>query len=115
MSTYLLFSIQANYFQLETIISDSNSQISTLKSVSSFPFSDHPWWEAGNTWKSSLNNLRLIIQPLIFFCLIQPWFDLFPSQHLQLGFSKLINIMNRFRGSPFPQSQLLEYSFSVAC
>ena len=75
MSTYLLFSIQANYFQLETIISDSNSQISTLKSVSSFPFSDHPWWEAGNTWKSSLNNLRLIIQPLIFFCLIQPWFD----------------------------------------
>ena len=44
-----------------------------------------------------------------------PSFDLFPSQHLQLGFSKLINIMNRFRGSPFPQSQLLEYSFSVAC
>jgi SRSO17 transposase len=115
MSTYFLVSLQANYSQLETIIPDANSQISTLKSVSSFPFSNHQAWDSGDGWKSSLNNLPLIIQPLIFFCLIQPWLSVFPSQHLQLGFSKLINIMNRFRGSPFPQSQFLEYSFSVAC
>ncbi len=110
MSTYLLVSIQANYFKLETIILDANSQVSSRKSDSCFPFSHHPWWDDGNSWKSSLNNLRLIIQPLIFFYLIQPWLSVFPSQHLQLGFSKLINIMNRFRGSPFPQS----YSFLAA-
>ncbi len=52
MSTYLLVSIQANYFRLETIVVDSNSQISTFKSVSSFPFYRHPLWEDGNTWKS---------------------------------------------------------------
>lgn len=115
MSTYLLVSIQANYFQLETIIPDSTSQVSTLKSVSSNPFSNHPWWDSGDSWKSSLNNLRLIIQPFIFFCLIQPWLSVFPSQHLQLGFSKLISIMNRFRGSPFPQSHSLENLTPVAC
>ena len=115
MSTYLLISIQANYFQLETIITNSKSPVSTLKSVSSFPFSNHPWWESGDNWKSSLNNLRLIIQPLIFWALIKPWLSVFPSQHLQLGFSKLINIMNRFRGSPFPQSYSLQNLTSVAC
>ena len=115
MSTYLLVSIQANYFQLETIILDSPSQISTLKSPSSFPFSRHLWWERGNTWKSSLNNLRLIIQPLIFYHLIIPWLSVFHNQYLQLGLSKLINIMNRFRASPFSQSQSVEFLFSIAC
>lgn len=90
-----IVSIQANYFQLETIVPDANSQVSTPKASSCFSFSHHPWWEKGNTWKSSLNNLRLIIQPLIFYHLIKPWFDLFPNQHLQLGLSKLINSMNR--------------------
>ena len=115
MSTYLLVSIQANYFQLETNIPNSNSQVSTLKLPSSFPFSHHPWWEKGNTWKSSLNNLRLIIQPLIFCHLIIPWLSVFPNQYLQLGLSKLINIMNRFRASPFSPSQSVEFLFSVAC
>ena len=115
MSTYLLVSIQANYFQLETNIPDSNSQVSTLKLPSSFPFSHHPWWEKGNTWKSSLNNLRLIIQPLIFCHLIIPCLSVFPNQYLQLGLSKLINIMNRFRASPFSPSQSVKFLFSVAC
>lgn len=115
MSSYLLVSIQANYFQLETIVSHSDSQVSTLKSVSSKPFSHHPWWETGHTWKSSLNNLRLIIQPLIFWHLITPWLSVFPNQDIQLGLSKLINSMNRFRASPFSQSQSVECLFSVAC
>ena len=55
MSSYFLVSIQANYFQLETIIPDSNSQASTLKSVPLNPFSNHPWWDFGNSWKSSCN------------------------------------------------------------
>ncbi|MGL5941367.1 MAG: transposase, partial [Waterburya sp.] len=115
MSSYLLVSIQANYFQLETMAFNSNAQASTVNFSTSFPFYNHPWWEDGNTWKSSLNNLRLIIQPLIFFRLIQPWLSVFPSQHLQLGFYKLIKIMNRFRGSPLPQSYSLHNLTSVTC
>ena len=115
MSSYLLVSIQANYFQLETIANDSEHHASVVESTASFPFSNHPWWESGHTWKSSLNNLRLIIQPLIFFHLIQPWLSVFPSQHLQFGFSKLINIMNRFRASPFSRNHPKQHSTSIAC
>ena len=114
MSTYLLVSIQANYFQLETIVPYTHSQVSALQSSSCCPFSNHQAWERGNTWKSSLNNLRLIIQPLIFCHLIKPWLSVFPNQYLQLGLSKLINSMNRFRASPFAQSQSVEFLFSVA-
>jgi len=34
-------------------------------------------WELGINWKSALNNLRLIIQPYIFWCLIEPWLQVF--------------------------------------
>lgn len=114
MSSYLLVSIQANYFRLETVTYDSNTQDATVQFSASFPFSQHPWWEKGQTWKSSLNNLRLIIQPLIFFNLLQPWLSVFPNQYLQVGLTKLINIMNRFRASPSLQNQSLEHSFSTA-
>ena len=114
MSSYLLVSIQANYFQLETVTCDSNTQDSTVQFSDSFSFSQHSWWETGQTWKSSLNNLRLIIQPLIFFNLLQPWLSVFPNRYLQVGLSKLVNIMNRFRASPSLKNQSLEYSFSAA-
>lgn len=102
-------------YQLETIANGSENHASVVESTASFPFSNHPWWESGHTWKSSLNNLRLIIQPLIFFHLIQPWLSIFPSQHLQLGFSKLINIMNRFRASPFSRNHPKQHLTSIAC
>lgn len=114
MSSYLLVSIQANYFQLQTVTSHSDSQDSTLQFSVSYPFSQHPWWEIGHNWKSSLNNLRLIIQPLIFFNLLQPWLSVFPNQYIQLGLSELINIMNRFRASPSFQNRSPEHLFSAA-
>ena len=114
MSSYLLVSIQANYFQLQTVTANSDPQNSTLQFSVSYPFSQHPWWEIGHTWKSSLNNLRLIIQPLIFFNLLQPWLSVFPNQYIQLGLSELINIMNRFRASPFCQNRSPEHLFSAA-
>ena len=109
MSTYLLVSIQANYFQLETIsLNSDQKRKATVESSDSDSFSRHPWWESGSTWKSSLNNLRLIIyakrdplgQPFIFFCLIRPWLSVFPNSHLQFGLSKLVDLMNRFHASP---------------
>lgn len=63
-------------------------------------FSQHSWWEPGTNWKSALNNLRLILQPYIFWCLIEPWCQVFQISGLKRGFSKLIEIMNNFRASP---------------
>ncbi|MGL4880415.1 MAG: transposase, partial [Waterburya sp.] len=49
-----------------------------------------------NKWKTTLNNLRLIIQPTILLWLIVPWLEVFPNHHLLLGFHKLIALMNQF-------------------
>jgi hypothetical protein len=59
------------------------------------------------TWKSALNNLRLIIQSYIFYCLIQPWLQVFKIPGMKRCFLKLIDLMNDFRASPI--------SLPVAC
>jgi len=35
-------------------------------------FKQHDWWDKGQGWKNILNNLRLVIQPFVFFNLIKP-------------------------------------------
>jgi hypothetical protein len=30
----------------------------------------HPWWDHRQGWKNLLNNLRLIIQPYVYHCLL---------------------------------------------
>lgn len=101
--TYLLVSLQANSFRSEA----SDSLVCREPEMDSFHssaahFIQHPWWESGITWKSALNNLRLIIQPYIFYCLISPWLQVFKIPGFQRGFLKLINFMNDFRASPLP-------------
>ncbi len=63
-------------------------------------FSQHLEWEQGTNWKSALNNLRQIIQPYIFWCLIEPWLKVFQISGLRQKFLKLIEIMDSFRGLP---------------
>ena len=41
-------------------------------------FSNHQQWNHDSGWKNVLNNLRLIVQPLLLFWLIYPWLDIFP-------------------------------------
>ncbi len=60
-------------------------------------FSNHPQWNHEWGWKNTLNNLRLIIQPLLLFWLIYPWLNIFPNSHLLLGFNNLIAAMNQFK------------------
>jgi hypothetical protein len=59
-------------------------------------FSNHPQWNHKSGWKNTLNNLRLIIQPLLLFWLIYPWLSIFPNSDLLLGFNHLIAAMNQF-------------------
>jgi hypothetical protein len=65
-------------------------------------------------WKSHLNNLRLMLQPLISFNLIQPWLKVFPIPQLSTGLARLRALMNFY---PNPFSYLMnesEFLFSSA-
>jgi SRSO17 transposase len=59
-------------------------------------FTQHPWWNHQNGWKSQLNNLRLIIQPLICFNWLKQWLMVFSIAALETGFERLINKMDQF-------------------
>lgn len=93
MSAYLMVSLQAQAREIQF----SNKQPPD-SSQEPPKFSQHSWWDFQKGWKSTLNNLRLIIQPYIFCNLIKPWLVVFANPHLQLGFKKLIEIINQFPG-----------------
>ena len=42
------------------------------------------------------------VQPLLLFCSVYPWLDIFPNDSLELGFNQLISAMNQFK--PFYSS-----------
>lgn len=109
MSAYLLVSLHA---KITNSSKDYNSDEAT-KSVRS-KFSTHDWWDSGQGWKNLLNNLRLIIQPWVFFNLIKPWLKVFPISHLSLGFSRLIALMNRFPGAVPTTAPDEDFQFSSA-
>jgi hypothetical protein len=75
---------------------DDASGRSRLSTVATPParFAEHRWWDLGQGWKNILNNLRLILQPYAFHCLLLPWLLLFDIPGLRAGFLQLIGIMN---------------------
>jgi len=78
-------------------------QIQTKNQKSnSVDFSNHQQWNHASGWKNVLNNLRLVVQPLLLFWLVSPWLDIFPNSNLLLGFNHLISAMNQFK--PFYSS-----------
>lgn len=62
-------------------------------------FSEHRWWDSGQGWKNILNNLRLILKPYVFYCLLLPWLLLFDIPSLRAGFLQLTGIMNLFHAA----------------
>ena len=61
-------------------------------------FYQHKWWDPRRGWKMTLNNLRLIIQPYMSYCLMLPWLHVFTIPFFQDGFERLIASMNDFKG-----------------
>lgn len=59
-------------------------------------FSQHQGWDVNTGWKNILNNLRLILQPYVFYCLLLPWLRVFDIPALHHGFQQLTSIMNTF-------------------
>ena len=59
-------------------------------------FVQHSGWDNQRGWKNLLNNLRLIIQPLICFNWLKRWLEVFPIASLHCGFEQLTYRMNAF-------------------
>ncbi len=82
---------------------NQSDQIQTQRQKSNkVDFSKHQQWNHTSGWKNVLNNLRLVVQPLLLFWLVSPWLDIFPNSNLLLGFNHLISAMNQFK--PFYSS-----------
>lgn len=109
MSAYLMVSLHSQVLHPipEQSINSSAEPILTK-------FREHQWWDFGRGWKNLLNNLRLVIQPFIFFNLIKPWLIVFPISHLSIGFSALIALMNRMHGAIPDTSDFEDFLFSSA-
>lgn len=90
-SAYLMVSLQSEVFQS---LDKEQAQVKPNSILEKFH--QHPWWDSERGWKNVLNNLRLIIQPYVFFCLIIPWLKVFPISSLRRGFLELINLTNEF-------------------
>jgi SRSO17 transposase len=72
---------------------NQSHQIQTERQKSNkVDFSNHQQWNHASGWKNVLNNLRLVVQPLLLFWLVSPWLDIFPNSNLLLGFNYLINL-----------------------
>ena len=92
LCAYLLVSLHSSVFQHAGDLS-GRSQCSTVASPPD-RFAEHRWWDNGQGWKNILNNLRPILQPYVFHCLLLPWLLLFDLPGLRAGFFQLIGIMN---------------------
>ena len=96
LSAYLMISLNSKVF------GSLNQAQSAPNSDENFPdFPCHQQWNHQGGWKHTLNNLRLLMQPIMSLWLIFPWLDVFPNRHLLLGFHQLIDAMNHFH-SYFP-------------
>ncbi len=94
-------------FCVYTMISLNSSAFLALNQLAQIPtqrqksdwvdFSNHQQWNHASTWKNVLNNLRLVVQPLLLFWLIYPWLDILPNSNLLLGFNHLISAMHQFK------------------
>jgi hypothetical protein len=109
MSAYLMVSLHA-----QVLHNTPNQGINQSTDPVVAKFKEHDWWDKGQGWKNLLNNLRLVIQPFIFFNLIKPWLIVFPISYLSIGFSTLIALMNRMRGAIPDTPESENFLFSSA-
>lgn len=91
-SAYLLVSLHTEQFKHhqdpKSMAADSTPQ--------PLPFRQHLQWEPGITWKSALNNLRLLLQPYWCWGMLEVWVQVFPTPGLKRGLHQLMECMDTF-------------------
>ena len=83
MSTYLMVSLHTNPLNPAPTSKLDDSIAPIVKR-----FDSHAQWDQGRGWKNTQGNLRLLIQPFIFFNLIKHWLNV-GSYHWERYFVKL--------------------------
>jgi SRSO17 transposase len=96
-SAYLLVSLHADEFKKNQRIQVGVSGDLTESTPQPLPFSQHPDWELGVTWKSALNNLRLLVQPYGCWGWLEPWLQVFPVPGLKRALHQLMDWMDTFK------------------
>ena len=102
-SAYLLVSLHADAFQHLLPLPSANA---TVSSSPLLPFSQHPHWELGMSWKSALNNLRLLLQPYCCWGWLESWLEVFPIPDLTHGLEQLMGWVDTFRLLPKPEPKV---------
>jgi hypothetical protein len=98
-SAYLLVSLHAEQFKQCHAAQDNNE---TQPKLHPLPFSQHCDWELGTTWKSTLNNLRLLLQPYWCWAWVEQWLQVFPVPGLKRALHQLMDWMDTFQILPIP-------------
>lgn len=88
-SAYLLVSFHAQQFQAERETSESKHD------PKQHLLHQHPRWEQGITWKSALNNLRLLLQPYLCWGALENWLAVFVVPGLRRGLFKLMDFIDQ--------------------
>jgi SRSO17 transposase len=98
-SAYLLVSLHAEQFKQHHAAQDKDE---TQPEPHPLPFSQHGDWELGVTWKSALNNLRLLLQPYWCWAWLEQWLQVFPVPGLKRALHQLMDWMDTFQILPIP-------------
>lgn len=96
-SAYLLVSLHAEQFKQHQASQGNDETHSQLHPL---PFSKHCDWESGTTWKSALNNLRLLLQPYWCWAWLEQWLQVFPVPGLKRALHQLMDWMDTFQILP---------------
>lgn len=112
MSAYLLVSLHTN--ALHQPLVHSVVQRDTRPQKIALKLALHPAWNQPANWKQALNNLRLVIQPLVILNLLEPWLNIFPIPRLLAGLECLVAQMNRFPASLPCHPSPADFHFSSA-
>ena len=90
-SVYLMISLSTKIFTQLPSTEDSLAEIQEeTKQIC------HPDWREFNSWKNSLNNGRIMIQPMILFFSILPWLNIIKCLDLLRGFNYLLGVANQY-------------------
>ena len=80
-------------------ISTQTSELSDLSNCESELnnyLAGHPDWDCNQGWKSMLNNMQLLLLPLLALKLVEPWLKVFESPLLVSSFNTLIGLVNLY-------------------
>jgi hypothetical protein len=89
-------------------------QLSTCQAELESYLAAHPDWQLKSGWKSMLNNVQLLLVPLLAFNLVKPWLRVFNNSLLVSSFLTLISLVNLCANAFLNRDLTTIHSFSSA-